>query len=44
MLPSQPIRYATIPVDDDYTPGRLTAYALANPTSQNVVIKLALVD
>ena len=44
VLPSQPMRYATIPVDDDYSQGRLTTYALANPTSQKLVIKLALVD
>lgn len=44
VLPSQPTQYATIPVDDDYSRGRLTAYAVANPTSQNLVIKLALVD
>jgi len=44
VLPSQPMRYATIPVDDDYSRGRLTAYAVANPTSQSLVIKLALVD
>jgi len=44
VLPSQLMRYATIPVDDDYSQERLTAYAVANPTSQNVVIKLALVD
>ena len=44
VLPSQPMRYATIPVDDDYNQGRLTAYAVANPTSQSLVIKLALVD
>jgi hypothetical protein len=44
VLPSEPIQHATISVDDDYSQGRLTAYALANPTSQNLVIKLALVD
>jgi len=44
VLPSQATRYATIPVDDDFSQGRLTAYAVANPTSQNVVIRLALVD
>ena len=44
VLPSQPMRYATIPVDDDYSEGRLTAYAVANPTGQNLVVKLALVD
>ncbi len=44
ILPSQPMRYATIPIDDDSSQGRLTAYAVANPTSQKLVIKLALVD
>ncbi len=42
--PSQPMQYATIPIDDDASQGRVTAYAVANPTSQNLVIKLALVD
>ena len=44
VLPSQPVQYATISVDEDYSQGRVTAYALANPTSRNLVIKLALVD
>jgi hypothetical protein len=44
VLPSQPTQYATIPVDDDYSQGRLTAYAVANPSGQNLVVKLALVD
>ncbi len=44
VLPSQPIQHATISVDDDYSQGRLTGYALANPSNQNLVIKLALVD
>ncbi len=44
MLPSQPMRYATIPIDDDSSQRRLAAYAIANPTTQNLVIKLALVD
>ena len=43
VLPSEPTQHATISVDDDYGQGRLTAYALANPTSQNLVVKLALV-
>lgn len=44
VLASQPTRYATIPVDDDFSQGYLTAYAVANPTSQNLFIKLALVN
>jgi sugar lactone lactonase YvrE len=44
VLPSQPMRYATIPVDDDYSQERLTAYAIANPTSDNLSIKLALAE
>jgi len=44
VLPSQPMRCATIPIDDDASQGRFTAYAIANPTSQDLVIKLALVD
>ncbi len=37
-------RYATIPIDDDSSQGRITAYAVANPTGQNLVINLALAD
>jgi regulator of chromosome condensation (RCC1) repeat-containing protein len=44
ILPSQPMQFATIPIDDDYSQIRLTAYALANPTNQDLVIKLLLVD
>ena len=44
VLESQPMQFATIPVDDNYSQSRLTAYAVANPTSQTVVIKLGLVD
>ena len=44
VLSSQPMQFATIPVDDNYSQNRLTAYAVANPTSQTVVIKLGLVD
>jgi alpha-tubulin suppressor-like RCC1 family protein len=44
LLPAQPMQFATIPVDDNYSQIRLTAYALANPTNQNLVIKLSLVD
>jgi hypothetical protein len=44
VLPSQPIQFATIPIDDDYSQNRFTAYALANPTGQNLVVKLGVVD
>ena len=44
VLASQPMQFATIPVDDNYSQSRLTAYAVANPTNQTVVIKLGLVD
>jgi sugar lactone lactonase YvrE len=44
VLPSALMQYATIPVDDDYSQRRLTAYALGNPTEQNLVIKIGLVD
>ncbi len=44
VLPSPLIQQATIPVDDDYIQERFTAYALSNPTDQNLDIRLALVD
>jgi sugar lactone lactonase YvrE len=44
VLPSTLMQYATVPVDDDYSQRLLTAYALANPTDQNLVIKIGLVD
>jgi hypothetical protein len=44
VLWSQPIQFATIPVDDDQSQSRTTAYGIANPTSQSLVVKLALVD
>jgi len=44
VLPSPLMRYATIPVDDDLSQGRFTAYAVANPTDRNLLIKLTLVD
>ena len=44
VLTSQPIQFATIPVNDDYSQNHITAYALANPTSQTIDVKLCLVD
>jgi sugar lactone lactonase YvrE len=44
VLSAQPTPYATIPVDDNAGQGRYTAYGIANPTSQILVIKIALVD
>ena len=43
VLNSQPLQYATIPVNNDTTQGTQTAYAIANPGSQPILIKLALV-
>ena len=44
VLPSALMQYATIPVYDDYSQRQLTSYALSNPTSRNVTIKIGLVD
>jgi hypothetical protein len=44
VLPSPQMQFATIPVDDDYSQNRLTAYALANPTDQTIEVKLCTVD
>lgn len=44
VLPSEPMQFATIPVDDNYSQVRFTAYALANPSNQNLAIRLCLVD
>jgi len=44
VLPSNPVQFATIPVDDDNSQGQATAYAIANPSDQTVVIKLGIVD
>jgi hypothetical protein len=38
------VQFATIPVDDDNSQGQATAYAIANPSDQTVVIKLGIVD
>ena len=40
---SQPLQYATVPVDNDSNESKQTAYAIANPSSQTIAIKLALV-
>jgi hypothetical protein len=43
VLQSRPLQYATIPVDNDSGEGKQTAYAIANPGDQAIVVKLALV-
>lgn len=43
VLQSQPLQYATIPVDNDNSLGKQMAYAIANPGSQTSSVKLALV-
>jgi hypothetical protein len=40
---SQKLQYATIQVDNDSTQGRETAWAIANPGSEDISVKLALV-
>ncbi len=44
VLPSELLQNATIPVDEDFSEQRYTAYALANPTNQLLSIKAGLVD
>jgi len=44
VLPSQPMRYATITVDDIVSQDLITAYAIANQTSENLLVKLCFVD
>jgi trimeric autotransporter adhesin len=44
VLSSQPMQFATIPVDDNADQDRSTAYGIANPTDHILTIKLALVD
>ncbi|PYV13389.1 MAG: hypothetical protein DMG07_14720, partial [Acidobacteria bacterium] len=41
---SQPVRFATIPVDNDDTQDQFTGYAIANPSTESITVKLALVD
>jgi hypothetical protein len=43
VLQSQPLQYATIPVDNDTSQSKQMVYAIANPSNQNIAIKLALV-
>ncbi len=43
VLQSQPVQYATIPVDNDSSRGKQLAYAIANPSLQTISVKLALV-
>ncbi len=43
VLQSQTLQYATIPVDNDSSQNKQIAYAIANPSSQTIAIKLALV-
>jgi sugar lactone lactonase YvrE len=43
ILHSQIVPYATMPVDNDSTHGKEIVYAIANPGSQAISIKLALV-
>jgi hypothetical protein len=44
VLPSPSTQYATVPVDNDNTQERYTGYAVANPGSENLVVKMAVVD
>jgi hypothetical protein len=41
---SQPTQFATIPVDENASLKRFTAYGIVNPTNQILVVKLGLVD
>jgi hypothetical protein len=44
VLSSQPTQFATIPVDENASSSRSTAYAIANPTDQILAIRLGLLD
>jgi hypothetical protein len=44
VLSSQPTQFATIPVNENHSQNLFTAIAIANPTSQSLEVKLALVD
>ncbi|PYU89635.1 MAG: hypothetical protein DMG08_20755 [Acidobacteria bacterium] len=44
VLESPLVQFATIPVDNDTDTGRRIGFAVANPTSQAVTVKVALVD
>jgi hypothetical protein len=43
VLNSQPLQFATIPVDFDNTQGKQMVYAISNPSGQNISVKLALI-
>jgi hypothetical protein len=43
VLQSPLLQFATIPVDNDNTQDKQMAYAIVNPSSQTISIKLALV-
>jgi hypothetical protein len=44
VLSTPPVNYATIPVDNDSSQGRYTGFAIANPGSTNIYIKVVAVD
>ncbi len=44
VLSFQATQFATVPVNDSTSQNRSTAIAIANPTSQSITIKIALVD
>jgi hypothetical protein len=44
VLPSQPLTYATIAVDDDESQGKQIGYAIANPGSQDLSVRVAVLD
>ncbi len=44
VLPSQPVQFVTIPVNDNVDQTPITAYAIANPTDQNLTVKICYVD
>jgi hypothetical protein len=43
VLDSQPLQFATVPVDFDVAEGKQLVYALSNPNDQTISVKLALV-
>jgi hypothetical protein len=44
VLPTQSTQFATISVDDNVDQDRITAYAIANPTDQDPIVMICLVD
>jgi sugar lactone lactonase YvrE len=44
VLSSQLMQFATIPVDENDGQSKKTAYGIANPTTQTLAVKVALVD